>query len=196
MRVLVVYAHPCDESFNAGLRDAGMAALTGAGHETRLLDLYAMGFDPVLSAEGRRDYHTLGANERGVEDHLEHLRWCEALIFIYPTWWYGPPAMLKGWLDRVWIPHATFRMPEPNRPIGRVLTNIRIIGAISTLGSPKWWWWIMGAPGRRTLLTGLSVLCATRCKTFWLGLHQMDSQTSASRTDFLARVKDKLRKLA
>ncbi len=196
MRVLLVHTHPCDESFNAALRDGAMSALAEAGHETRLLDLYAMGFDPVLSAQGRRDYHTPGENETGVEDHLGHLRWCEALIFIYPTWWYGPPAMLKGWLDRVWIPHATFRMPEPNRPIGRVLTNIRLIGAISTLGSPKWWWWIMGAPGRRTLLTGLSVLCAPRCKTFWMGLHQMDSQDQASRTDFLARVKHKLRHLA
>ena len=196
MRVLVVYTHPCEESFNAALRDGAMSALAEAWHETRLLDLYAMCFDPVLSAQGRRDYHTPGENEAGVEDHLEHLRWCEALVFIYPTWWYGPPAMLKGWLDRVWIPHATFRMPEPNRPIGRVLTNIRVIGAISTLGSPKWWWWIMGAPGRRTLLTGLSVLCAPCCRTFWLGLHQMDSQDQASRADFLARVKHKLLRLS
>ncbi len=196
MRVLVVYAHPCEESFNAALRDVAMQALAEAGHEARLLDLYAMDFDPVLNAQGRRRYHAPGANETDVEEHLDHLRWCEALIFIYPTWWYGQPAMLKGWLDRVWIPHATFRMPERNKPIGRVLTNIRIIGAVSTLGSPKWWWWIMGAPGRRTLLTGLSVLCAPRCRTFWLGLHRMDSRDQAERTDFLASVKRKLSRLS
>lgn len=196
MRVLVVYCHPCEESFNASLRDLAMATLAQAGHEARLLDLYAMGFDPVLGAEGRRVYHTPVENERGVEPHLEALRWCEALIFIYPTWWYGPPAMLKGWLDRVWVPFATFGMPERNKPISRVLTNVRIIGAISTLGSPRWWWWIMGMPGRRMLLTGLSVLCAPRCRTFWLGLHAMDSSTLPARQSFSKRVRQRLASLA
>jgi NAD(P)H dehydrogenase (quinone) len=196
VRMLVVYCHPCQESFNAAVKDTAIAALDQAGHETRLLDLYAMRFDPVLSAGERRDYHTPGENERGIAEHLEHLRWCEGLIFVYPTWWYGPPAMLKGWLDRVWVPHATFGMPQKNKPISRVLTNIRLIGAISTLGSPKWWWWIMGAPGRRMLLTGLSVLCAPRCKTFWLGLHEMDSQDQARRTAYLLRVREKMQRLS
>jgi NAD(P)H dehydrogenase (quinone) len=195
MRVLVVYCHPCEESFNAGVRDAALAELAARGHETRLLDLYAMDFQPVLTAEQRRGYHTPGENEREIGEHLAALRWCEALIFIYPTWWYGQPAMLKGWLDRVWVPHATFGMPERNKPISRVLTNIRIIGAVSTLGSPKWWWWIMGAPGRRTLLTGLSVLCAPRCRTFWLGLHEMDSASDAKRAGFIAQVRRKLGQL-
>jgi putative NADPH-quinone reductase len=195
MKVLVVYCHPCEESFNAGVRDAAMEALRAGGHEIKLLDLYAMGFDPVLTARQRRDYHTPGLNETGVEEHLAALRWCEALIFVYPTWWYGLPAMLKGWLDRVWLPHATFSMPEGAKPIGRVLTNIRTIGAISTLGSPRWWWWIMGAPGRRTLLTGLSVLCAPRCRTFWMGLHRMDSATDADRAGFLAAVRRRLARL-
>ena len=195
MRVLVVYCHPCEESFNAALRDAALEALRQAGHETRLLDLYAMGFQPVIGAQERRDYHTPGLNEEGVAEHLAALRWCEGLIFIYPTWWYGQPAMLKGWLDRVWVPHATFSMPEGNKPIGRVLTNIRLIGAISTLGSPKWWWWLMGAPGRRILLTGLSVLCAPRCRTFWLGLHRMDGSSAAEREAFLARVRARMARL-
>lgn len=196
MRVLVVYCHPCEESFCAGLRDTALAALKSGGHETQLIDLYAMGFEPVLTAQQRRDYHTPGQNERGVEAHLEALRWCEALIFVYPTWWYGPPAMLKGWLDRVWVPYATFGMPQKNRPIERMLTNIRLVGAISTLGSPKWWWWIMGAPGQRTLLTGISVLCAPRCRTFWRALHEMDHQGDAGRARFLDQVRTCLEKLS
>jgi putative NADPH-quinone reductase len=196
MRVLVVYVHPCPESFSAAIRDRALATLRAGGHDVRVLDLYAMGFDPVMSADERRGYHTPGDNERPVAEHLEALRWSEGLIFVYPTWWYGLPAMLKGWLDRVWIPHATFRMPENGKPIARVLTNIRVIGAISTLGSPAWWWWVIGMPGRRTLLTGLSVLCAPRCKTFWLGHHRMDASTPASRSRFLARVERRLARLA
>jgi putative NADPH-quinone reductase len=193
--VLVVYAHPCPESFVAAVRDAGIDALRGAGHEVRLLDLYAMGFDPVLSAEGRRAYHTAGANEAGVAEHLDALRWCEGLLFVYPTWWYGFPAILKGWLDRVWVPHATFAMPEGNRPIGRVLTNIRLLGVVTTLGSPRWWWWLIGMPGRRTLLTGLGVLCQPRCRTLWLAHHRMDHSTPESRARFLGRVRTRLGRL-
>jgi putative NADPH-quinone reductase len=193
MRALVVHCHPIAESFGAAVRDRVLKGLAAAGHEARLIDLYAIGFDPVLSAEGREAYHTAGANEAGVEEHLAALRWCEALVFVYPTWWYGPPAMLKGWLDRVWVPHATFRMPEPGRPIGRVLTNIRHIAAVSTLGSPWWWWrWVMGEPGRRMLLRGLGALCAPRCRTLWLALHRMDSAGPEARRRFLDRVEQRM----
>jgi NAD(P)H dehydrogenase (quinone) len=196
MRALVVYCHPLADSFNAAVRDRALKGLESAGHETRVLDLYAMGFDPVLSAQGRRDYHTEGLNEVEVAEHLAALRWCEALIFVYPTWWYGPPAMLKGWLDKVWVPHATFEMPKPMKPIGRVLTNIRVVAAVSTLGSPWWWWKLgIGEPGRRMLLRGLSVLCAPGCKTLWMGLHQMDSVPEAKRQAFLIRVERAMARL-
>ena len=189
MRALVVYCHPSPASFTAAVRDAVLKGLAVARHEVRIVDLYGEGFDPVLSRQERADYHTPGLNEAPVAEQLEALRWAEALILVYPTWWYGPPAMLKGWLDRVWVPHATFRMPEPGKPIGRVLTNIRFIGAVSTLGSPWWWWTLaMGEPGRRILLRGLSVLCAPGCRTKWLALHRMDSASDAQRSGFLAKV--------
>jgi NAD(P)H dehydrogenase (quinone) len=196
MKALVVYCHPLAESFNAAVRDHALKGLAAAGHETRVLDLYAMGFDPVLSAQGRLDYHTEGLNEVEVAEHLAALRWCEALIFVYPTWWYGPPAMLKGWLDKVWVPHATFEMPRPMKPIGRVLTNIRVVAAVSTLGSPWWWWKLgIGEPGRRMLLRGLSVLCAPGCKTLWMGLHQMDSVPDGKRRAFLGKVERAMARL-
>ena len=196
MRLLVVYCHPCPDSFCAAMRDSAMAGIRNAGHEARLIDLYAEGFDPVMSEQERRDYHEPGRNEALVGSHLDALRWCEGLIFVYPTWWYGPPAMLKGWLDRVWIPHATFRMPEPGRPIGRILTNIRLIMAISTLGSPKWWWrFVMGEPGRRMLLRGLGALVAPRVRTRWLALHRMDSVTGPQREAFLEKISGEMRRL-
>jgi NAD(P)H dehydrogenase (quinone) len=195
MKALIVYCHPLEASFTSAVRDRVILGLTAAGHEVRVIDLYGEGFDPVLSASGRTDYHTPGLNEEAVAEHLAALRWCEALIFVYPTWWYGPPAMLKGWLDRVWVPHATFEMPEPMKPIGRVLINIRFIAAVSTLGSPWWWWKLgMGEPGRKILLRGLSVLCAPRCRTKWLALHQMDSTSEAKRKRFLDKVEGVFRR--
>jgi NAD(P)H dehydrogenase (quinone) len=195
MKALIVYCHPNPESFNAAIRDAAIAALTEGGHEIRLTDLYAEGFDPVMSRQDRLDYHTPTLNEAQIGDHLANLLWCEALIFIYPTWWYGPPAMLKGWLDRVWVPHATFAMPERNKPITGMLTNITSVTAISTLGSPWWWWKVgMGEPGRKILLRGLPVLCAPGCRTKWLALHRMDSATDKQRAAFLARVRREVAK--
>jgi putative NADPH-quinone reductase len=196
MRVLVVYCHPCEESFTAAVRDAALAGLAVGGHEVRVLDLYASGFRPVMDAQERRGYHSPGENEAPVREHLDTLRWCEGLVFIYPTWWYGQPAMLKGWLDRVWIPYATFLLPEGSGPIGRVLTQIRFIGAISTLGSPWWWWtFVMGAPGRRILLRGLRPLVSPRCRTRWLALHKMDSSTPEQRERFLLKVKSTMAKV-
>lgn len=193
MKLLVVYCHPCPESFCAAVRDVALSALAKAGHETRLIDLHASGFDPIMGPDERRGYHTARKNEAPVAEHLAQLRWAEGVLFVYPTWWYGPPAMLKGWLDRVWVPHATFVMPEPGKPIGRVLVNIRLLGAVTTLGSP-WWWWrvVMGEPGRRIMLRGLRPLVAPRAKTLWLALHDMDSVSEAKRKGFLEKVGERL----
>jgi NAD(P)H dehydrogenase (quinone) len=196
MRVLIVYCHPCPESFSAALLDTALVTLKTAGHETRLIDLYAEGFDPVMSAEERRGYHTPSDNEKPVAAHLENLRWCEGLLFIYPTWWYGQPAMLKGWMDRVWVPHATFTMPKHGQSIRAVMTNIRLLGVITTLGAP-WWWWTFGieAPGRKILLRGLRPLIGLKARTFWLGLHEMDSASDTKRKGFLVKVAKKLARI-
>jgi NAD(P)H dehydrogenase (quinone) len=196
MRILLVYCHPSATSFTAAVRDTAAAALTGAGHELRISDLYARGFDPVMGNHERQHYHEPQTNELPVAEDLADLRWCEGLVFVYPTWWYGPPAMLKGWLDRVWVPHATFGMPVPRQPIQPVLTHIRLIAAVSTLGSPWWWWkWAMGEPGRRMLLRGLRPLVARKAATFWLALHEMDSTTPGQRERFLARVSQRMAKI-
>ena len=192
MRVLIVYCHPDPQSFTASARAAAERGLTRAGHEVRCADLYAEGFDPVMRREELCAYHTRDDNERPVAAELERLRWAEALVFVYPTWWYAQPALLKGWLDRVWVPHATFTMPEGGKPIGRTMTNIRAIIAITSLGSPRWWWWLMGAPGQRILLRGIGALCHRKVKRRWIALHCIDSADAAAKERFLHRVESEL----
>ncbi|MGL5735884.1 MAG: NAD(P)H-dependent oxidoreductase [Beijerinckiaceae bacterium] len=188
MRILFVFCHPSPESFTAAVLATARQTVEGLGHETRTIDLYGEGFAPAMSREEWEGYHTPVTNEVPVAGHLAALRWAEAVFFVYPTWWYGQPAMLKGWLDRVLIPHGVFAMPEPGKPIRGLLKNITHIGALTTLGSPKWWWFTMGMPGRRVLLTGLRVLCHPRCKTLWIGLHQMDSVSDSRRRDHLKKI--------
>ena len=189
MRILLVLAHPQRESFAHAVQERARAGLQRAGHEVRLLDLYGIGFDPVMSEADRRDYHTPGLNEVRVADQLAHLRWAEGLVFVYPTWWYSLPAMLKGWIDRVWVPFATFELPQGLAPVQVRMRNIRLIGGFSTYGSP--WWWIRlvsGDPGRRIVMKGLRPLCHPRCRSFWMGHYRMDSSTPASRARFLRKV--------
>ena len=187
MRLLVVFAHPVPESFGRALLERLLASLEAEGHEVRVADLYAEGFDPVLGAQERRDYHTPGVNELPIAAEVARLRWAQGLIFVYPTWWYSLPAMLKGWLDRV--PFVTFDLPDGLRPIQGRMQNIRLLGGISTYGSP-WWWtrFVIGDPGRRILLRGIRPLCHPACRTFWLGHYRMDSSTPDSRRRFLERV--------
>src|SRR5882724_852960 len=109
MRLLLVFCHPDPESYGAALRRAAATALRSAGHELREIDLYASGFEPVLSRAEKASYLPATAkNVEGVAEQVAALRWAEGWVVVYPTWFYGPPAMLKGWLERVWLPGVAF----------------------------------------------------------------------------------------
>jgi putative NADPH-quinone reductase len=197
MRLLVIHAHPVPESFNGALCKVAVDTARAQGHEVQLIDLYAEGFNPVMSAEERRAYQDDGPPPPDVAPHIAALQWAEGLIFVYPTWWYAQPAMLKGWMDRVWRPGVTFTVPSPGAPMRPALTNIRLIGVITTFGAPWWLWtFVMGAPGRRMILRGLRLCTAKRTKTFWLGLHEMDTCDAQRRDAFVARVAARIRRIA
>src|SRR5689334_20933900 len=121
MRLLTVFAHPVPESFCAAVHQRFVEAAVAAGHEVRSLDLYDLGFDPVLSREERRAYMEPGRDHATIAPHLELVRWAEGIVFVYPTWWYSLPAMLKGWLDRVLLPHETFELTDRLIPVRGLL---------------------------------------------------------------------------
>ncbi len=195
MRALVVCAHPVPESFGAALRDTVTETLRASGHEVRLVDLNAIGFNPVMDAEERRRYHDPGVNELPVADQIAHIKWCEMLVFVYPTWWFGLPAILKGWLDRVWVPHVTSLMPTESQGIRPNMQHIRRIAVVTTCGAT---WWLskwVGEPGRRTLLRGIRPLCHPLCRTSYMAHYMMDSSTPESRARYLAKVRQKIARL-
>jgi NAD(P)H dehydrogenase (quinone) len=187
MHVLMIFAHPRADSFSAALRDATRAALESAGHTVELRDLYAEGFAAALTAEERARYHTEGDNEAGIEDHVAALRRAEALVLVYPTWWYGMPAMLKGWFDRVWSPGVAFRLGAG--AIEPLLTNIARIGVVTTYGSPSWLLWYIGWPDRKLIGRGIRRLCAKGCRLDWVSLNAMDQRKPADLTAFVEKVR-------
>ncbi len=188
MRVLLVYCHPVSESFAAALRDVTLKALEKAGHEVKLLDLYAIDFDPIIRADEHRAYLNTCMENHPLPDHAKLLAWAEGLVFVYPTWWYGLPAMLKGWFDRVWTPGTTFVIPDGPGPITSLVSHIRKIGVVNTCGAPRWYSFLIGQPGRKTLLRGVRALCAKSCRTVWLAHYKMDQSTPESRAAFMDKV--------
>ncbi len=191
MRVLVIHCHPLPNGFSAALRDAALAGLAASGHTVELRDLHREKFDPVLSTRQRETYFDAAENQRGLESHVASLRQAEALLLIYPTWWFGMPALLKGWLDRVWLPGVAFVLGGTTalRPL---LTNIRRIGVVTTYGSPWWLLWWVGWPDRRIVRRGLRPLCARGCRIDWMGLTGMDADRPDRRRRFLATVEHRL----
>jgi NAD(P)H dehydrogenase (quinone) len=197
VRLLLVFCHPDPHSYGTALRDAARQGLHDAGHELREIDLYAEGFDPVFSAAEKQSY--LGNTQNniaGVAAHVEALRWAEGWVVVYPTWFYGAPAMLKGWLERVWLPGVSFRVASAKqRTIQGELTNIRCFVGITTSGSPWWWLKVIGDPGRSLFMKGLRPLYAKGCRMKWLQLYNMNHVSAAERDAFIARVRQQLARL-
>jgi putative NADPH-quinone reductase len=189
MKALVVYCHPKEGSFTSAVRDQVVSKLRAADAEIRIIDLYARDFAPVLTAAEFDIYEDPARNTDHVAEDVEHLKWCDTLIFVYPTWWYGLPAMLKGWLDRVFVPEIAFLMPTPERKtIAPGLSHITRLGVFTTCGASRWLTFFVGAPGKRTLFRGVGLLCAKPLRKAFAAHYLMDSSTPESRKAHLDRV--------
>ncbi|MDB5666755.1 NAD(P)H-dependent oxidoreductase [Cypionkella sp.] len=195
MRLLFVHAHPDDSSFTAACRDTAIEAARKIGHEVKLIDLYAENFQPTLTPDEWLSYPDPDAIPDELTPHIEALAWAEGLIFTHPTWWSGPPAILKGWLDRTLRPGTAFHpMPTGLKP---GLRNIRLLAVITSLGASSLQYnLLLSAPGKRQLLRGLRVCTNPRCKTLWLAHYAIDASTEASRARHLNKIAARMAQIA
>jgi len=186
VRVLLITAHPVETSFNAALRDRIVAALRPR-HEVDLLDLYSEGFDPVMSRAERLGYHDLATNTRGLEGQIGRLRGADALELCFPAWSFGPPAILKGWLDRVMVPGVGFHL----QPDGRVrggLTHLRKLAGVVTYGQTRWRATLMGDYPRKIVRRYLRRNIGLSKPAPFLAHYAMNVSTPTTRSRFLAQV--------
>lgn len=192
MNALVVYSHPVEGSFCSAMRDAAIAGLTKAGHTVSLVDLAADNFDPVMSHDEWNVYIS-GSGEipSGLERYVELVKKSEIYVFVYPTWWSGLPAQLKGWLERVMLPGVAFQLNKKNK-MKPALTHVRQVYVLSTFGSPKPYVKFINNNGRRILVRALRMSGSLKMRTSTLSMHQLDACSNEERQAFLERIEKKL----
>ena len=193
MRVLVVYAHPLETSFTAAVHRRIVAALESAGHEVDDCDLYAEGFDPCLSREERINYQNFPHNIAPVAREVARLRAAEALVLCFPVWNYGFPAILKGYIDRVFLPGVSFDLTEHG--VVPPLRDIRRLVAVTTYGGSRLRAVLVGDPPRKLVTRMLRALVTGWSPVSYLALYDMDLSTPAVREHFLSRVTREMEKI-
>lgn len=111
MRHLIIYAHPNENSLNHHLLNTVVETLQSRDQEVIVRDLYKIGFDPVFSLDDMQGQR-LGKVSDDIKTEQEHISWAEQITFIYPIWWTGLPAMMKGYIDRVFSYGFAYRYDQ------------------------------------------------------------------------------------
>ena len=135
MNVLVILAHPTPKSFNHAISKTVVTTLEQLGHSGVFHDLYAEGFVPVLRSEEiiEDDVNPV------VQGHCEQLAAADGIILVHPNWWGMPPAILKGWVDRVIRPEVAYRFEEDDSgegvPVGLLKAKAAVV--FNTSNTPE-----------------------------------------------------------
>lgn len=193
-RCLLVTAHPLAESLNARLAAHVEGDARALGWQVTRRDLYP-GFDPRLTPEERAGYYatppaTLAEEKRELSE-------AQVLILVFPTWWSGFPAILKGWFDRVWTPGVAFDHTPDLGAMRPRLSGLCEVLAVTTMGSPRWVdWLILRQPLRRILRWGIIRPCAPKAKVRWCALYQAEAVLPDQVARFEARITYEIKAMA
>lgn len=186
MNILVLYAHPVETSFNAGLHRTIVERLTAAGHAVDDCDLHAEDFDPRLTRTERLGYHNQRGRGDAVADYVERLQRADALVLSFPVWNYGYPAILKGFFDRVFLPGVSFRLVDGKAE--PTLRNIRKLAAVTTYGGSRFRAMLMGDPPRKLVNRVLRATIKPGASVSYLAHYSMNLSTDETRKAFMAKV--------
>ncbi|MBU0578055.1 NAD(P)H-dependent oxidoreductase [Patescibacteria group bacterium] len=188
MKVLIIYAHPREDSFNHAVKESFESGLKFAGHEYEVIDLYKEEFNPVITESELK-----GEIGEQVKGYQEKIKQSDYLAFIYPTWWFRCPPILEGWFDKVFTSGFAFKyipfIGSFKRPIG--LLPVKKAVVIETYGGPGWFYKLFRCtiPWKRLKL-GVLKFCGIK-KLIHYPLYYAPFTTDKKRKHFL----DKVRKL-
>jgi len=138
MKVSIILAHPNQESLNHAIARAAVEALERNGHDVYLHDLYEEKFDPLLSVEEMPKNVSLSPE---IEKHCREISGADGIIVIHPNWWGQPPAILKGWIDRVIRPGVAYEFQESDKgegvPRGLLKAKAALVFNTSNTGTER-----------------------------------------------------------
>lgn len=192
MKVLLLYSHPVESSYGAALHKETLEALKHAGHEVDDCDLYAEGFDPVMSRHDRMIYHTYPENTELVSAYCDRLLAAEALVIVTPVWNFGFPAMLKGYFDRVWLPGITFDLTDG--VLTSKLRHIKKLGAVLTYGATPFRAFVAGNPPKKIIKRVIRAQIDPVKPVTFLAHYDMNNSTDETRSRFMEKVRAKMEK--
>lgn len=194
MKYLVVVAHPIEDSLAKRSALAVTEELRQMGHAVELLDLYQVGFDPVLTEEGLRAFRT-GAHRPSVRALHEQLKSAQGLVLCFPTWWHGPPAILKGYLEQMFVPEVGYRFA--NGTLQPLLTNLLRIEVLTSYNSP---WWLVRlfnlSADRSALVRGIKLACAPKAVVKWRAMYRMARKDRAAVLEHVQKIRASFRRNA
>ena len=193
MRALVLIAHPDSESFCHAAGARAVAGLQRAGHHVDVVDLYEQRYCAAMSLAERLAYETHEPIlDPQVAEHAALLRRAEILVFVYPTWWSGLPAIMRGWLERTMVPGVGFHLDPDTNKVRPGLQHVRRIVGITTWRAPRTYALLVNDNGRRVITRALRLSCGLRTRTTWLACYGLGRSTTARRTAFLDRIESRL----
>lgn len=188
-KALIVLAHTALQSLSRLFAHGAKVDLEAQGATVDLLDLYADNFAPLLTAAERASHYTDAPETAAIASHAALLTSATTLVLVFPTWWFGMPAILKGWIDRVFLPTIAFDNASDFGPIKPRLSKLKRVFVITTLGSPAWIdWLVMRRPVRRILKTAVFSLCAPQAKFHMLSLYRAEKTPLAVVEKFCAKI--------
>lgn len=199
MNILVVTAHPSQKSFLWALRETALEQMKENGHDVRVHDLWQENFDPVFTLFERKN-HVSDPEVKlkqfpELRQHVVDLQWCEALVLVYPTWWSSQPAILKGWIDRVFMSGVAWRLDAGKALLSPNLKNVRKIVVITTHGSRKWMNWLEGEGGKRIAFRAIRTMFHWRTKATWISVYGLDRTSHSERQRAIGRVRKKVNRV-
>lgn len=183
-KILIINGHPDSESFCFALHRKYKEGALSSGHEVEELILTEMDFDPIL----RHGYRKRSELEPDLVDAWEKLKWADHLVWIYPTWWASPPALLKGFVERVFLPGFAFEYQEKS-PFPKKLLKGKTSEIISTMDSPVFYYrWIVKDIGGKMIRKDIGAFCGIKnIRTTYLAV--IKKSTAEQRAKWLDKVR-------
>ncbi len=172
------------------LATEAISYLEASGHTVEVRNLYADQFDPRLSVKERQSYYAEVFAGSELVGEIKSLTETDILVLVFPTWWFGFPAALKGWFDRVWAPGRAYDHATDLGALKPLLTNLKKAYAITAMGSP-WWvdYFVMWKPVYRALRLALLGACAPNCRFKMVSFYDCEKVSATRYAGFARRVR-------